>query len=159
MKMLICGCMVFLSASVLWADDPESGFFGAFMTPKTPTTPAEPVKPDDKNGKILKDAKVEASALALPSQAELLAGQDDESSLKNKSDTTILDSANAPDPAREELRRQETVEDLQKYPVVSGQGPNEDESTNEAALDLKLLNPNPEGASALRMAEPTAAAG
>ena len=59
---------------------------------------------------------------------------------------------------RDELHMQETMEDLQKYPVVSGQGPNEDESTNEAALDLKLLNPNPEGASALRMAEPAAAA-
>ena len=49
-------------------------------------------------------------------------------------------------------------EDLKKYPVVSGQGPNEDESVSKDALDLKLLNPNPEGASALRMADPAAAA-
>ena len=47
---------------------------------------------------------------------------------------------------------------LKKYPVVSGQGPNKDESVSKAALDLKLLNPNPEGASALRMADPAAAA-
>ena len=94
----------------------------------------------------------------MPSQAELLAGQDDESSLKNKSGTTILDSANAPNPVRDELHKKETVEDLKKYPVVSGQGPNEDESVSKDALDLKLLNPNPEGASALRMADPAAAA-
>ena len=59
---------------------------------------------------------------------------------------------------RDELHKKETVEDLKKYPVVSGQGPNEDESVSKDALDLKLLNPNPEGASALRMADPAAAA-
>ena len=81
--------MVFLSASMLWAYDVDGGFLAALMI--RPKAHAEPVKPVDKNGKILEDAKVEVSAVALPSQAELLAGQDDESSLKNKGGTTILD--------------------------------------------------------------------
>jgi len=150
--------MVFLSASMLWAYDVDGGFLAALMT--RPKTPAEPVKPVDNNGKILEHAQVEASAVALPSQAEVLAGQQgDAESVMNNTKGKALEDANVPSSdARHELHTQETKEDLQKYPVVSGQGPNEDESTNEAELDLKLKNPNPLGASALRMAEPAAAA-
>jgi len=156
MRRLICSCMVFLSVTALCAGDLDGVLLSVLMANRQ--VHAQPEKPEVKNGKILEHAKVETSAVALPSQAELLAGQDDESSLKNKSGTIILDSANAPNPVSDELHKQETVEDLKKYPVVSGQGPNEDESVSKAALDLKLLNPNPEGASALRMADPAAAA-
>ncbi len=158
MKMLICGCMVFLSASMLRAADVDAGILVALMTKRQ--THAEPVKPVDKNGKILEHAKVETSAVAFPSQAEVLEGQQgDAESVMNNAKGKAFESANIPSSvARDELHKQETMEDLKKYPVISGQSPNEDESTKEAELDLKLKNPNPLGASAVRMAEPTATA-
>jgi hypothetical protein len=154
MKMFICGCMVFLSASMLWAYDVDGGFLAALMT--RPKTPAEPVKPVDNNGKILEHAQVEASAVAVSSHAEVLVGQQGgPESVMNNTKGKALEDANIPSSdAREALKEQETVEDLQEYPVVSGQGPNEDESVSKAALDLKLFNPNPDGAGAVRMAKP-----
>ncbi len=146
--------MVFLSASMLWAYDVDGGFLAALMT--RPKTPAEPVKPVDNNGKILEHAQVEASAVAVSSHAEVLVGQQGgPESVMNNTKGKALEDANIPSSdAREALKEQETVEDLQEYPVVSGQGPNEDESVSKAALDLKLFNPNPDGAGAVRMAKP-----
>lgn len=146
--------MVLLSVSLLQAADVEGGFLAALMARAQPH--ANPESPDHKNGEILEHANVENSVVSLPSQAEVLEGQVGNAALEQKSGA-ILNDANAPDPVRDELHKQETMEDLKKYPVVSGQGPNEDESVSKAALDLKLLNPNSEGASALRMAEPAAA--
>ena len=147
--------MVLLSVSLLQAADVEGGFLAALMARAQPH--ANPEFPEHKNGEILEHAKTANSAVALPSQAEVLEGQVGNDALEQKSGV-ILNDANAPDPVRDELHKQETVEDLKKYPVISGQGPNEDESVSKAALDLKLSNPNPEGASDLRMAKPVAVA-
>ncbi len=148
--------MVFLS--VLSAGDFEGGFLASLMTRSQPH--AEPDKHVDKDGKALEHAKVENSAVAVSSQAEALEGQqEDIGSVLSNTKSKVFESADiSSSDARDELRKEETIEDLSKYPIVSGQGSNEDESLNKAALDLKLLNPNPEGTNAVRNAEPTVAA-
>ncbi|MEI7493626.1 MAG: hypothetical protein WCJ92_03395 [Alphaproteobacteria bacterium] len=138
--------MVLLSVSLLQAADVEGGFLAALMARAQPH--ANPESPEHKNGEILEHANVENSVVSLPSQAEVLEGQVGNAELKQKGDA-ILGSANAPDPVRDELHKQETVEHLKKYPVVSGQGPNEDESE----LDL-MLEANLDGVGAVRMAKP-----
>ena len=150
--------MVFLSVTVLCARDLDGVLLSVLMANRQVHAQSE--KPEVEN-EILEHAQVEVSAVALPSQAEVLAGQQgDAESVMNNTEGNALEDANIPSSdARKALQEQETVEDLQKYPVVSGQGLNEDESVSKAALDLKLLNPNPDSASALRKADPTEAAG
>lgn len=153
MRMLICNCMVFLSVTVLCARDLDGVLLSVLMANRQVLAQSE--KPEVKN-EILEHAQVEVSAVALPSQAEVLAGQQgDAESVMNNTKGNALEDANIPSSdARKALQERETVEDL-KNPVVSGQGPYE----NESELDWKLSNPNPDSASTLRKAEPTATAG
>ena len=145
--------MVFLSVTVLCARDLDGVLLSVLMANRQVHAQSE--NPEVKN-EILEHAQVEVSAIALPSQAEVLAGQQgDAESVMNNTMGKALEDANIPSSdARKALQERETVEDL-KNPVVSGQGPHE----NESELDWKLSNPNPDSASTLRKAEPTATAG
>ena len=144
--------MVFLSVTALCARDLDGVLLSVLMANRQVHAQSE--KPEVKN-EMFEHAQVKASAVALPSHAEVLAGQQgDAESVMNNTEGNALEDANIPNPVRDELHGQETVQDLNN-PVVSGQGPYE----NKSELDWKLSNPNPESASALRKADPTEAAG
>lgn len=136
MKTLFFSCII--SLSILSAEMPD-GFVERYIAPLfTSHTKSPP--PEPKDGEILGHAEV---ATGIPSGTETLEGpeKDPAEALKNKNGV-ILAGANVPNPARDELQKQESIEDL-KYGPIAGQGPNEDESLKKADLDLKLYNPNP----------------
>lgn len=150
MKMLICGCMVFLSASMLRAADVDGGFLAALMTrgQHHANSPAQ----EHKNSEILGHATVDP---LLPTQAETLEGQpiDPADALKTKEEKNAsaeFSDATAPSEPLAELKNEKEKEDLGTNGLI------ERENSN-GPLDLKLQS-NLEGAGAVRMAEPTASA-
>ena len=81
MRMLICNCMVFLSVTALCARDLDGVLLSVLMANRQVHAQSE--KPEVKN-EMFEHAQVKASAVALPSHAEVLAGhQGDAESVMN----------------------------------------------------------------------------
>lgn len=152
MKALIYSCIAVLSVSApsLYAEYSimSGGLFEALMLKSKPHTEQPPLV-DKKN--IFEHAEVKPSGVALPSGAEALGGPQKDLDGLLSNDAGSLKDALVAGP-RDELKKQETQEDLERYGPVSEQRLNGDESLANAELDLKVSKPNP-SAGIVRRAE------
>lgn len=143
MKFLLFSYMLFLSA--LGAAEIVDSFTMAYMKKLMQSRTTQ--KPDEKGRHGLEHAEYK------PEISSLEEVKNPTEALRNH--VPILAEANIPNPTKEELKRQESIEDLKYGPMMS-KNPNEDESANLIDLDKKLLNSNPEGENAVRVALPAA---
>jgi len=154
MKVLFYICIFsFLTFALRAVSDTSDGFLARWAASLVaPHAQQMPSEEKDKDGEILKHAEI--SPVIPSAKTEILKNPaiDPQEALKNK-DGAILEAASIPG-AREELQKQESIEDLQ-YGPIADKTPNNDESLLKADLDLKVSNPNP-NTDIVRNAAPTA---
>lgn len=149
MKTLFFSFVFFVSIAVLNAADILAD---SFIQRVLMGEPHSQQKPDEKEKHGLEHAE---SSPVIASEAEALEGpeKDPQEALRNKS--PILASADVPNPAKEELKRREAIEDLKYGTMHDEKNPLKDESLHHIDLDLGLLNPNP-ATTTVRNAAPAA---